>query len=179
MTFPRSKLKESLRLTPQSSPAYRSPTNRSPAKLSRSEGCLSLRQVIGTTALSSTAIDGLEHPSCLAFVAGAAAVVVSFDDQLRPRQRCFRAKPTNATSFPTDSTFDSPIPLGGTHGLRTGQISPSPRDLGADYGFNIPFNDPTDTNTTKGSAIRERTKPTTCLSLSPDGSFLAVGEVRC
>ena len=167
-----------LKLTPSNSPYPRS--QRSPTKARNLyESGLSLRRIIGTTVSSPPAFDSLTSSKVFCYTAGAAAVVVNIDDDSKYSQRFFRARPTaipqntintptlNAPTTPMNTANDSRNRSG--LGLKEGAVpySPSVPHTSLDWG-----DSPSKTWTS-----RERIKAATCLSMSRDGKFLAVGEV--
>ncbi|CZR52775.1 probable transcriptional repressor rco-1 [Phialocephala subalpina] len=167
----------SSKLTPSNSPYPRTP--RSPYKPRNFyESGLSLKRIIGTTVSSPTAFDSLSSSRIFAYTAGAAAVVVNVDDTSKYSQRFFRARPTavplnsaaNATlapSTPTNTANDSRNRA--VAALRDSAVpfSPSTPHTSLEWG---------DSPTSKTWTSRERIKAATCLSISRDGKFLAVGE---
>jgi hypothetical protein len=168
-----------LKLTPSNSPYPRTP--RSPNKpRGIYESCLSLKRIIGTTVSSPTAFDSLSSSRIFAYTAGAAAVVVNVDDASNYSQRFFRARPTaiplnavNATacapSAPTNTANDGRNRSVATLRDSAVPFSPSTPHTSLEWG---------DAPTSKTWTSRERIKAATCVSISQDGSFLAVGEVR-
>jgi hypothetical protein len=167
-----------LKLTPSNSPFARTP--RSPNKArGLYESGLSLKRIIGTTVSSPTAFDSLSTSRIFAYTAGAAAVVVDVDDEGKYSQRFFRARPTaiplnvgSTTSFspstPTNTANDGRNRTVG--GLRDSVVpySPTTPHTSLEWG---------DSPTSKTWTSRERIKAATCLSISRDGRYLAVGEV--
>ena len=160
------------------------PRTPKPEKKQRSlyESGLSLKRIIGTTVNSPTAFDSLSSSRSFAYVAGASAVVVNFsgDDKSKYTQRFFRARPTalplnaiNATSFgpstPTNTPNDGRNRA--VAALRDSAVpySPTTPHTSLDWG---------DSPSSKTWTSRERIKAATCVSMSRDGRFLAVGEVR-
>lgn len=166
----------SLRLTPQNSPFFKSPTPRSPTKVNKSEELgLQLRKVIGTTTESAHGFDYLSSKRRFSYLAGAAAVLASFDEDLNVTQRFFRAKPSYATGENDiqGQWPGSPSPLATRHrafgGAREGSVGASP--LGQSV------RDASDSPTVgKSSSAKERVKALTSVALSPNGKWLAVGE---
>lgn len=168
-----------IKLTPSNSPFLRTP--KSPNKpRGLYESGLSLKRIIGTTVSSPTAFDSLSSSRIFAYTAGAAAVVVNVDDTSKYSQRFFRARPTaiplnavNATSFapstPTNTANDGRNRA--VAALRDSAVpySPSTPHTSLDWGG--------DSQSSKTWTSRERIKAATCLSISRDGRFLAVGEV--
>ncbi|KAL7897822.1 quinon protein alcohol dehydrogenase-like superfamily [Trichoderma sp. TUCIM 5745] len=157
-----------LKLTPSNSPFLTSRRARSPLRgRPVFDSRLSLKRVVGTTCRSPTAFDAVND--CFAYTAGGAVVVVTVDgDQYT--QRFYRARPSvvslysasqHAPSTPTTSTAakanDSRNRATGHRDSHSGSEwsdGPSPRTW----------------------TSRERIKAATCLGLSPDGKYLAVGE---
>ena len=167
-----------LKLTPSNSPFPRTP--RSPYK-SRGpyESGLSLKRIIGTTVSSPTAFDSLSSSRIFAYTAGAAAVVVDVDDTSKFSQRFFRARPTavpqnaaSSTSFPTSTPTNT-----GNDG-RNRSVA-ALRDSAVPYSPNTPHSSLEwgDSPSSKTWTSRERIKAATCVSISRDGRYLAVGEV--
>ncbi|KIN02542.1 hypothetical protein OIDMADRAFT_143864 [Oidiodendron maius Zn] len=165
-----------LKLTPSNSPYPRTP--KSPSK-SRGlyESGLSLERIIGTTVSSPTAFDSLSSSRIFAYTAGAAAVVVNIDETPNFSQRFFRARPTaiplNAIPASGAPSTPSNLPNDGRNrsiaNLRDAAVaySPSTPHTSLDWG---------DSPSSKTWTSRERIKAATCLSISRDGRFLAVGE---
>jgi hypothetical protein len=166
----------SLKLTPSNSPYLRTTPLRSPVKTSRAEATLALKQVIGSTTNSANAFDSLSSGRCFAFTAGAAAVVAAVDEEDHVSQRFFRARPTTNPLNPSASVYGGPSTPTQNESrnrtaaaLRDGGLGASP--LGS------PANEWGDSPGNRTWSTRERIKAATCVSFSPDGKFLAVGEV--
>ncbi|KAF2404895.1 WD40 repeat-like protein [Trichodelitschia bisporula] len=165
-----------LRATPSTSPFIKT----SPAKSSRTarmtDAGLSLRRVIGTTASSPNAIDTLSSARSLAYTAGAAAVITTFDRDFQLTQRFYRARPTALPLNPSPSIYEPSTPTSSSEFRKrpTGSL----RDAGGATGspFGTPSADYNDASGSKTWAARERVKAATCVSFSPDGKYLAVGE---
>jgi hypothetical protein len=166
-----------LKLTPSNSPYPRTP--RSPNKpRGIYESGLSLRRIIGTTVSSPTSFDSLSSSRIFAYTAGAAAVVVTVENDSKYSQRFFRARPTAlplfSTTLCTPSTPTNTANDGRNRSVATLRdsavpFSPSTPHTSLEWG---------DSPTSKTWTSRERIKAATCVALSQDGSFLAVGEVR-
>ncbi|KAK8220266.1 WD40-repeat-containing domain protein [Phyllosticta capitalensis] len=160
------------RLTPAYSPFVKNGTLRSPYRASRSDLMLSLRQVIGTTASSANAFDSLPSERIFAFTAGAAAVVVSVDDDLNYKQRFFRARPSATAGTQTPSVYGTSTP---SH--NSSRTAASLRDAGVGVShYGSPGSDWADSPGGKSLTAKDRIKAATCVSFSSDGKFLAVGE---
>ncbi|KAK3344143.1 WD40-repeat-containing domain protein [Lasiosphaeria hispida] len=159
-----------LKLTPANSPFLSRPS-RSPIR-SRTvyETCLSLRRVVGTTCSSPTGFDTVH--SSFAYIAGGAVVVVDVSGE-HYSQRFYRARPAAvpvyAVSPVTHASSSTPNSTPKANDSRN-RAAPSPRD--SLYGNS----DWADSPSSKTWTSRERIKAATCLALSRDGRYLAVGE---
>jgi WD40 repeat protein len=167
-----------IKLTPSNSPYLRTP--RSPNK----RGCfyesgLSLRKIIGTTVSAPTGFDSLRSGRLFAYVAGAAVVVVHFDQSLKYTQRFFRAHPSAIPAIPINLPSTTPTtPINIANDSRNRSIA-SLRQSTIGYSPTTPTNSRSewsDSPLSKTWTSRERIKAATCLSISSDGRFLAVGE---
>ncbi|KZM18909.1 uncharacterized protein EKO05_0006689 [Ascochyta rabiei] len=166
-----------IKLTPTPSP-FASAKNslRSPIKAARAEATLALRTVIGTTTSTANAFDSLPAARCLAYTAGAAAVVATVDAQNHISQRFYRARPTTHPINSSASIYGGPATPTQNESrnraaasLRDAGLGPSPHATPA-------ANDWSDSPNNRAWTARERIKAATCVSFSPDGRFLAVGE---
>jgi len=174
MAFTPSKMRH---MPTKPSPQFRlSPAgHKSPTRNSRDDQTLSLKQIIGITTTSSNGFDSLEAARCFAYVAGAAAVLSTLDEKGLPVcQRYFRARPSAEPLNLQAPLYDPPTPLGPKPRAAAG-----PRDSYAGSAlFGSPgYDSGLDSPSNKTTSMRERTKAATCVSLSPDGKLLAVGEV--
>lgn len=166
------------RQTPSNSPFTRAGTVKISNKSSRADAGLSLKHVIGTTANSANAIATHPPARSLAFTAGAAAVLATFDSDLQVTQRFYRARPTAIPLNPTPIVYGPSTPVNPGGELRT-RTAATLRDAGAGMSpFGTPNGDWADSPGGKPWSARERVKAATCVSLSPDGKYLAIGEVR-
>ncbi|PVI07122.1 WD repeat protein-like protein [Periconia macrospinosa] len=164
----------SLKLTPTPSPFLKSTPLRSPTKTTRCEASLALRQVIGTTTVSPNAFDSLSPARSFAFTAGAAAVITKVDENHRVSQRFFRARPTTNPINSSSSVYGGPsTPTQNESRNRTAaslrDAAPSPLASPVAHEWN-------ESPSNKAWSSRERIKAATCVSFSPDGKYLAVGE---
>lgn len=136
------------------------------------ESRLSLRRVVGTTCRSPTGFDTVN--SSFAYIAGGAVVVVDVEGQLYS-QRFYRARPTAVPNYSVSSSQNAPsTPIATTPKANDSRnrVAPSYRDSPyspVDWASDSPGGSKTWTS-------RERIKAATCLALSPDGRYLAVGE---
>jgi WD40 repeat protein len=167
-----------IRLTPSNNSPFSKASPGRTTKTSRNDAGLSLRHVIGTTANSVNAIDTLPSSNCLAFTAGAAAVIATFQDDLTFTQRFYRARPTAIAINPSPSVYEPSTPTHTPSDLRRRTVV-SLRDTGTG---GSPFGTPigSESNESPGGktwTARERVKAATCVSFSPDGKYLAIGEV--
>ncbi|KAI8934797.1 hypothetical protein NX059_008482 [Plenodomus lindquistii] len=165
-----------IKLNPSPSPYPKNTPLRSPVKSSRIEANLALRQVIGTTTSSANAFDSLATGRCLAYTAGAAAVIASIDEDHAVSQRFYRARPTTNPINPSASIYGGPSTP--TQNESRNRTAVSLRDAG--YGVSPvgspATNDWPDSPSNKAWTMKEKIKAATCVSFSPDGKFLAVGE---
>lgn len=132
---------------------------------------LTLKTAIGTTTSSSSSFDSHAGFQIFAVCAGSAVVVSHVNRELNITQRLFRAgpraQPLNEISLAHTPT-NSP-----TTTLRS-RLALSMR--GSGYGANSGLGNPMTESPSKGQ-VNKRTREATCLSLSPCGKYLAVGEV--
>ena len=162
-----------LKVTP-----YKQSASKTPSKSGRLDAGLSLKHVIGTTANSANAIDTHPATRSLAFTAGAAAVLATFDDDLRLHQRFYRARPKALPLNPTPQVYSPSTPTNGALDIRS-RAAASLRDAGAGGSpFGTPGGDSMDSPGGRAWSTKDRVKAATCVSFSPDGRYLAVGEVR-
>ncbi|KAK3946421.1 WD40-repeat-containing domain protein [Diplogelasinospora grovesii] len=157
-----------LKLTPSNSPFLSRPS-RSPIR-SRPvyDTCLSLKRVVGTTCSSPTGFDTVH--SSFAYIAGGAVVVVDVSGE-HYSQRFYRARPAAIPVFavsPVTRTSSTPNSTPKANDSRN-RVAPSPRD-------SLYAIDWTESPSSKTWTSRERIKAATCLALSRDGRYLAVGE---
>jgi hypothetical protein len=166
-----------LRLTPSNSPFSKASPVKS-SKISRGDAGLALRHVIGTTANSANAIDTLPSSNSLAFTAGAAAVIATFEDDLTFTQRFYRARPTAIPLNPSPTVYEPSTPTNTPSDLRRRTAVVVRDSTGGGSPFATPgTSDASDAAGGRTWAARERVKAATCVSFSPDGKYLAIGEV--
>lgn len=161
-----------IKLTPSNSPFLSRPS-RSPIRpRTLYESCLSLQRVVGTTCNSPTGFDTVQ--SSFAYIAGGAVVVVDVSGE-HYSQRFYRARPSAVPLLsvsPVANASSTPTSTPKANDSRNRSAAASPRDalhVSSDW----PEPSPT---TSKTWTSRERIKAATCLALSRDGRYLAVGE---
>ncbi|KAI1083947.1 WD domain-containing protein [Whalleya microplaca] len=155
-----------MRLTPSNSPYLPRPP-RTPRGRAPPEPRLSLKRVVGTTCASPTGFDTVN--SSFAYIAGGAVVVVDVGgDQYT--QRFYRARP-------------SAVPVHSTPALPYSQSTSASTPKANDSRNRVSLRESTygsadwsDSSSSKTWTSRERIKAATCLALSKEGRFLAVGE---
>ncbi|KAK3989567.1 WD40-repeat-containing domain protein [Cladorrhinum sp. PSN332] len=156
-----------LKLTPSNSPFLTRPSRSSIRPRAPYEPCLSLRRVIGTTCTSPTGFDTVQ--STFAYIAGGTVVVVDVSGE-HYSQRFYRARPSAVpvyTVSPVSNSSCTPNATPKANDSRN-RSAASPRDYGT--------SDWSDSPASKTWTSRERIKAATCLALSRDGRYLAVGE---
>ncbi|KAG6011577.1 hypothetical protein E4U54_008017 [Claviceps lovelessii] len=160
-----------LKLTPSNSPYLTRPSRSLTRGRPIHESRLSLRRVVGTTCRSSTGFDTLN--SSFAYIAGGAVVVVDVEDHLYS-QRFYRARPTAVPVYAVSSsqnTVSAPIATTPKANDSRNRVAPSHRET-----THSPLEWLDSPSGSKTWTSRERIKAATCLALSPDGRYLAVGE---
>ncbi|KAH7075534.1 WD repeat protein-like protein [Paraphoma chrysanthemicola] len=164
-----------LKLNPSPSPFFKNTPLRSPVKPSRAEASLALRQVVGTTANSANAFDSLTSGRCFAYTAGAAAVIATVGEDHRVSQRFYRARPTTNPINASISIYGGPSTP--TQNESRNRTAASLRDAG--FGGS-PLASPAindwDSPGSRAWTMKDKIKAATCVSFSPDGKYLAVGE---
>jgi hypothetical protein len=161
----------SLKITPANSPILR-PGTRSPNKPSPHQSVLSLQTVIGTTTTTPNGFSSHETSRSFALCVGSAAILADIDTDGTVNQRFFRARPTASPVNPVVSFYNHP----------TSPTTPDNRvrsivsRVGASGGPS-PAGDWIDSSGSRTWTSRERIKAVTSVAISPNGRFLAVGEV--
>lgn len=134
------------------------------------ESRLSLKRVVGTTCRSPTGFDAVN--SLFAYIAGGAVVAVDVEGQ-HYSQRFFRARPTAVPVYSVTTAQNAPsTPTATTPKANDSRNRVAPN-------FRESQHSPADWADSPGSKTwtsRERIKAATCLALSRDGRYLAVGE---
>ena len=132
---------------------------------------LGLKSVIGTTTTSPNSFDFLSENNIFAFCAGSAVVVARVDAQLGISQQFYRARPNIRSVNETQSFYNPSTPPLKT--LRN-RLASSSKDGGYRAGYSF---EESVTESPGTSQLSKRTREASCISLSPGGDLLAVGEV--
>lgn len=133
---------------------------------------LSLKKLIGTTTCSNTGLATHTESRSIAICAGAAVCIIKLDEKLQITQQQFlRARP-NAVAT---NGHGSPMPTTPSRQI-DGRDKVTPVGLASPLAYESPGRGTTEESNKTWSA-RERVKAATTVSFSPDGQFLAVGEV--
>lgn len=165
-----------LSLTPKQS-HLRTQASKTPSKTSRegSEIQLVLKKVLGSTTSSASGFDCNPSTASFAFCAGSTAVVAHVDAELNITQKFFRAQSSSPRSQHISSHSDPSLApqTPELHVRLTGSLRR--KTLGI-RSIGSPRVEP---GVSPGRAnIRQKTRAASCVSLSPDGRLLAVGEVN-
>lgn len=162
----------SLKITPANSPILR-PGTRSPSKPSPHQSALTLQTVIGTTTATPNGFSSHESSKSFALCVGSAAILAQIETDGTVNQRFFRARPTASPVNPVVSFYNQPASSPVTPDNRYRSIS----NRAAASGGLTPSADWTDGSTSRTWSSRERIKAVTSVAISPNGRFLAIGEV--
>ncbi|MCJ1388416.1 hypothetical protein MMC18_001263 [Xylographa bjoerkii] len=134
---------------------------------------LTLKSIIGTTTYSSRGFDCNTATSSFATCAGSAAIVTSVDNEFKVTQKFFRARHGPLAPHSASSNHD----------IQGASSTPEPRNhlVGSlrrkTFGIGSARSPQVDQGVSPGRAsIRQKTRAASCVSLSSDGQFLAVGE---
>ena len=165
----------SLRVTPSNSPALR-PPSRSLNKPSLHQSALSLQPVLGTTTPSPSGFSSHDESRSFALCAGSAAVLAELDLENNVSQRFFRARPSVTSIHPVASFYNQSAPPT-TPSSRPRSFSNLKLSPHANLYGGSPSNDLAESHSPKVGSSKERIKAVTSVSISPNGRFLAVGEV--
>lgn len=142
---------------------------RSPQKANTSGLSLQLQQVIGTTTNSPTGLACCTLTNTYAYCAGAVAVLATVHPDGTTSKRYFKARPTAASLNPSSSFYESSSPSATPSRRRTSIFARRrPQD--------IDFSSAQDDRSSQTWTARERIKTVTCVGLSENGKWLAVGE---
>lgn len=163
----------SLKITPSNSPILR-PSARSPQK-PPPQSTLSLQTVIGTTTSTPNGFSCHEPSRSFALCVGSAAILAEIEFDGTVNQRFFRARPTASAINPVTS-FYNPLSAPSTPDNRS-RSTLTGRSNSSLYGATTPV-DWADANGSRTWTSRERIKAVTSVAISPNGRFLATGEVR-
>ncbi|MCJ1288265.1 hypothetical protein MMC26_007620 [Xylographa opegraphella] len=150
-------------------------TTQTPSKRQSQQGelTLALKSIIGTTTYSSRGFDCNFANSSFATCAGSAAVVTHVDSELKVVQKFFRSREGSSVPHSASSNHDSKA-AASTPEPRTHLVGSLRRKT---FGIGATRSPQVDQGVSPGRAnIRQKTRATSCVSLSPDGRLLAVGE---
>ena len=137
---------------------------------------LSLKTVIGTTTSSVNAFDSDHDSHSFALCAGSAVVLGQVDEKFNVTQRFFRARPDALPTNATPSFYNSPTAQGTLDSHNRSASSLRDRAHGQSLGDFTTEN--YSTESPGRGKTNKRIRDVTCVSLSPGGKLLAVGEVR-
>lgn len=132
---------------------------------------LHLKSVIGTTTTSPNSFDSLPEIETFAFCAGSAVIVARVNAQLGITQQFYRARPNIRSVNETHSFYNPSTPP--LKALKN-RLAPSTKDSGHRAGYSF---EESVTESPGTSHLSKRTREASCISLSPEGHLLAVGEV--
>lgn len=137
---------------------------------------LLLKTVIGTTTNSANAFDSVHESRSFAVCAGSVVVLCQLDEKLNVTQRVFRARPDVWPVNAVPSFYNSSAAQGVPDPRN--RLASSPRDGGHGKAPGVFTMGSSSAETAGRSKANKRTRDVTCVSLSPGGKLLAVGEVR-
>lgn len=164
----------SIRTTPAASPILPKTTGGGLSRKARpADVSLQLQKVIGTTTNSPSGLSCCPSINSYAYCAGAVAVLAKVDAENAPAHRYYKARPTAPSLNPPTSHYEnSPASTPSkrrtsTFPLRKGQDEFSGSSFGREW---------LDESGGHTWSARERIKAASCVSLSRDGRWLAVGE---
>lgn len=143
-----------------------------PATSSRtqpSQLSLQLDHVIGTTTKNPSGLSSCPDASTFAYCAGSVAVLVHVDHSDVVSHRYYRARPAAISINPSTSYYTTPTST--PTRKRPALITPR-KELDAI----TPVRTISEDDNAKTWTARERIKSIKCVSLSPNGKFLAIGE---
>lgn len=164
----------SLRITPTNSPGLRPP--RTPNKSPQHQATLSLQTVIGTTTTTPHGFSSHDQSKSFAICAGSAAILAELDEAGNVNQRFFRARPSASSVHPVTSFYHQSTPPS-TPDTRARPLSGVKPTAHSAIPNGSPANELAESNSSRAWSSRERVKAVTSVSISPNGRFLAVGEV--
>ncbi|KAK2802666.1 hypothetical protein FQN50_007274 [Emmonsiellopsis sp. PD_5] len=171
-------LATSLKLTPSNSPILK-PAPRPSHSKPFHHSTLSLQTVIGTTTSNPNGFSFHEPTKSFALCAGSATILAEVDEDLNISQRFFRARPTATAVNPTQSFYNNTSTPPTTPDSRTRSLQHGGRGSNTNgtplyaSSTNPEWGDNAGSRTWTS---RERIKAVTCVSISPNGRLLAVGE---
>ncbi len=137
---------------------------------------LLLKTVIGTTTSSANAFDFVHESHSFVVCAGSAVVLSQLDEKLNVTQRFFRARPDVWPVNAIPSFYNSSAAQGVPDPRN--RLASSLRDGGHGQAPGIFAMGSSSTESAGRGKANKRTRDVSCVSLSPGGKLLAVGEVR-
>ncbi|KIW12169.1 hypothetical protein PV08_09444 [Exophiala spinifera] len=163
----------SLRATPTGSPVLAKTPSGINRKPRSTDITLQLQRVIGTTTNSPNGLACCAPTNTYAYCAGAVAVLARLEPDNTPSHRYFKARPTAHSLHPPTSHYDS-SPATTPSKRRTTTFTPRKRQ--GDFAGGTLGRDWLDESGSQTWTARERIKSASCVALSQDGRWLAVGE---
>jgi WD40 repeat protein len=163
----------SLRTTPSASPTIPKAGSSLGRKARSSEYALQLQRVIGTTTNSPSGLSCCSESKAYAYCAGAVAVLAQLTPNGVPTQRYYRARPTAPSIYPPTAHYDN-SPANTPSKRRTSTFTPRRRQ--DEQSAASLARDWSDESASQTWTARERIKSVSCVALSQDGKWLAVGE---
>ena len=164
----------SSRSTPTGSPSTFRTGLSSPRKLQPPPISLQLRHVIGTTTTTPSGLAYCSTTNRYAYCAGSVAVLADVLPDGTTKKRYYRARPTATSLNPPVSHYgghDSPSST--TSRRRTTLFAPSRQ---RDFETGLAVIRDGETGGSQTWTARERIKAISCVALSEDGKYLAIGE---
>lgn len=153
------------------------PATKSPSRPNHESLALNLQRVIGTTTSTPNGFDCLPASRTFALCSGSAVILHKLGENEEVSQRFFRARPTAVPVNSYNSPHGPVTPTRGADSRSRTAASLKDGGLGA-FCSGSPYRESADSPGQRTWTARERIKAATCVSLSPDGKYLAVGEVR-
>jgi hypothetical protein len=162
-------------LTPSNSPSLKL-APRPSYKSSSHSSSLSIETVLGSTTSTPSGFDCLGPCRLFAYCAASSVVVGKVDNDFSITSRYFRANPTATSVNPSVSFYHPSTPVSAPE--TRGRTPASSKLVNGGTASPTQFTaDRPDTTGSRTWTSRDRIKAATSVSLSPDGKFLAVGEV--
>ena len=158
----------SLRGSPGITPSLKTQSNPTP-RVQQPPVVLQLDHVIGTTTKSSSGLSSCLETNSFAYCAGSVAVLADIDEYGTVTRRYYRARPAAIALNASSSYYSTPSST--PTRKRRPLVTPKKDQENPTLGRSLREDDNAKTWT-----ARERIKSIRCVSLSPNGRLLAVGE---